>query len=74
MQATVNDGLVYNGSVTFKIKIGDRVVNKVIHNNGTMQLKRAFAMFLCGGSVARDALRYLPSKVDLRYKDPATGI
>ena len=66
MDALVNDSINYSGEVNFSLRIGDRVVNKKIHNEGTMQLKRAFAMFMCGGRIAEDALRYIPSKLDLR--------
>ena len=69
MNGIINDSLNYSGQVTCKIKIGNKIINKVIHNNGTMQLKRAFAMFMCGGTVAKEALRYIPSRVDLLYSE-----
>lgn len=67
MQAQISDNYIYKGNVDVTIKIGNKIINKTFHNNGTEQLKRAFAMFMCGGTVAETAKRYLPTKVDLKY-------
>lgn len=66
MNAIIHDNMKYKGEVELSLKIGNKVIKKNIHNTGTLQLKRAFAMFLCGGTVATQALRYLPSRIDLR--------
>jgi len=68
MQAQIKDNMLYKGIVELSYKVGDRIISKEFHNNGTEQLKRAFAMFMCGGSVAQTAQRYLPTKLDLKYK------
>lgn len=67
MNAIASDNMRYSGSVEVKLRIGNKVVTKQLHNQGTMQLKRAFAMFMCGGKTTTQALNYLPSKLDLRY-------
>lgn len=66
MNTSINDSFKYQGMATLSLKIGDKTVVKSVHNEGTMQLKRAFAMFMCGGKIAEEALRYIPSKLDLR--------
>jgi len=74
MNGLINDSINYNGQVNVKFRIGDKVVSKKIHNQGTMQLKRAFAMFMCGGQVAQEALRYVPTRLDLRYSQEASWL
>ena len=67
MNATIIDTMKYSGKVQLSLKIADRIVKIQGHNEGTMQLKRAFAMFMCGGKTSTEALKYIPSKLDLRY-------
>lgn len=66
MNAQILDNMNYSGIANIKLNINGKIIKKKIHNNGTMQLKRAFAMFMCGGKTATDALRYIPSRLDLR--------
>lgn len=66
MNTSINDSFKYQGIATLSLKIGDKTVVKSVHNEGTPQLKRAFAMFMCGGMVADEAKRYIPTRLDLR--------
>ena len=68
MNAILDDNLNYSGTVSLQFKIGNNITRKTYHNEGTLQLKRAFAMFLCGGLTSRKALMYVPSQVDLQYR------
>lgn len=73
MQAQIKDNMLYKGIVELSYKVGDKIISKEFHNSGTEQLKRAFAMFMCGGENARMALGYLPTKLDLKFDSPVSG-
>ena len=67
MNAKIDNNMLYNGSVQLSIKIGNKIIKKDFHNNGTMLLKKLFAMFMCGGKSAESALEQLPKRLDLRF-------
>lgn len=59
----MENNLFYNGEVAVRFKIRDKITERQYHNNGTMLLKRMFAMALCGDSTS---LKYTPAFIDLR--------
>jgi len=74
MNGIVNDNMKYSGQVKLTIKIGNKFIEKSIHNDGLPLLKKAFAMFLCGGASAEQALTYIPKKLDLRYNNSGAWV
>lgn len=56
----MNSSLSYNGIVTIVTKMGDKIVNKRYHNNGTTLLFELYARALAGQGVSR----ILPSYID----------
>lgn len=72
MNSLVDNSMIYSGEVEISLRIGNKNIKKKVHNSGTMLLKRAFAMFMCGGMIADQAKRYIPTKLDLRYENMGT--
>lgn len=59
--------LKYSGSVTMKIKKNGKIVTVTNgHNGGTIYLSKLFSMLMSGYT---KALQYIPSYVDLQYRD-----
>ena len=63
---------IYNGEVNITFKLDNKVISRSKYkNSGTILLKKAFSMFMCGGEIANIAQRYLPTKIDLRISTTA---
>lgn len=61
----MESNIFYNGEVAVRFKIGNKITARQYHNNGTMLLKRLFAMALCGNA---NAVKYMPAFIDLRQE------